>query len=154
MLAKSLKFDVETTASLKEAFLKPCPRVTEGQILLENGVRAAIDISDGLVADLGHLCQAGHVAARIEIARIPIQPAVKLNFGNRALELALSGGEDFELLFTASAEIIDRVGTAVSCPVTIIGEITDEKEGGVTLVDSEGNMVSPNSTGWEHFKTN
>ena len=76
---------------------------------MERGVKAAIDISDGLISDLTHICKASQVGAQIEVDRVPVQASVKANFGDRALELALSGGEDYELLFTASAEIIDKV---------------------------------------------
>ncbi len=151
VLTEHLRFDAEAAASLKKAFLKPYPRVAEGQILVELGVRAAIDISDGLVSDLGHICESSQVGARIEIDRIPIKPAVKANFGDGALELALSGGEDYELLFTASVEVIEKVRAVVSCPVTVIGEVTTDKIGKVTLVDREGNPVKLTKTGWEHF---
>ncbi|MFC1965548.1 thiamine-phosphate kinase [Chloroflexota bacterium] len=151
MLTENLRFGAEAAASLKEAFLKPCPRVAEGQILVEQGVRAAIDISDGLVSDLGHVCQASQVGARIEIDRVPIQLAVKANFGDRALELALSGGEDYELLFTAGAEVIEKVKAVASCPITVIGEITADNVGKITLVDATGNPVNLPKTGWDHF---
>jgi len=153
MLTKNLQFDSEATASLKKAFLHPLPRIAEGRALVEQGVRATIDTSDGLISDLGHICQSSRVSARIEIDRVPVQPAVRANFGDRALELALSGGEDYELLFSASAEIIDKVKAAVSCPITVIGEIVAGKAGEVTLVDGKGNPVNPPSAGWEHFTT-
>ncbi|MFC2051377.1 thiamine-phosphate kinase [Chloroflexota bacterium] len=92
MLTENLRFDAEAANSLKEAFLKPHPRIAEGQILIEHGVKAAIDTSDGLVSDLGHICKVSRVSARIEVDRIPVQSAVEANFGDRALELALSGG--------------------------------------------------------------
>ncbi|MFC2005761.1 thiamine-phosphate kinase [Chloroflexota bacterium] len=153
MLSKHLQFDAEATASLKEAFLKPYPRVAEGQVLVENGVGAAMDISDGLLSDLNHICKASQVGARIEIDCVPVQPVVKANFGGRALELALSGGEDYELLFTASVEVVGKVKEAASCPITVIGEITSDKAGEITLVDIKGNPVSLPKAGWEHFTT-
>lgn len=153
LLSKGILLDDKTTASLKEAFLKPYPRVAEGQILVEYGVKAAIDISDGLISDLDHICQASQVSARVEIDRIPVLPEVKASFSDRAIELALSGGEDYELLFTASTEIIDRVKTNVSCPVTVIGEIGAGNAGEITVVDDKGEPVSLPSKGWEHFTT-
>lgn len=153
LLSKGILLDDKTTASLKEAFLKPYPRVAEGQILVEYGVKAAIDISDGLISDLDHICQASQVSARVEIDRIPVLPEVKASFSDRAIELALSGGEDYELLFTASTEIIDRVKTNVSCPVTVIGEISAGNAGEITVVDDKGEPVSLPSKGWEHFTT-
>ena len=153
MLTKHLQFDSEATASLKKAFLQPYPRVAEGQILVEQGVRAAIDISDGLISDLRHICKASQVSARIEVDRLPIAPAVKANFSDRALEFALSGGEDYELLFTTSEDIIGKVRAAASCPITVVGEITADKAGEITLIDEKGNPVNLSKAGWEHFTT-
>jgi len=151
MLNKKLQFDPEATASLREAFLHPYPRIAEGQVLIDQGVKTAIDISDGLISDLTHICKASQVSAQVEVDQVPIQPAVKANFGNRALNLALSGGEDYELLFTASTEVIDKVRMATSCPITVIGEITADKPGEVSLVDSKGNPIYLPKAGWEHF---
>jgi len=153
MLSKHLQFDSEATASLKRAFLQPYPRIAEGQILVEQGVRAAIDISDGLISDLRHICKASQVSARIEVDRLPIAPAVKANFSDRALELALSGGEDYELLFTTSEDIIGKVRAAASCPITVVGEITADKAGEITLIDEKGNPANLPKAGWEHFTT-
>ena len=151
MLTKGIQFDAEAMAVLTRAFRQPYPRVAEGQILVGKDVRSAIDISDGLIADLKHICQASRVGARIEIDRVPVQPEVTANFANRALELALSGGEDYELLFTASTEVIEKVKKAVSCPVTVIGDITAENAGEIVLLDQNGNTVDQTSAGWEHF---
>jgi thiamine-monophosphate kinase len=153
VLTKQFQFDLEATASLKRAFLRPYPRIAEGQLLVEQGVKTAIDISDGLISDLTHICKASRVSARIEVDRVPTLPAVKANFGDKWLELTLSGGEDYELLFTASAEVIDKVRTAARCPITIIGEIIADKIGEVVLVDSRGSPFNLGKAGWEHFAT-
>jgi thiamine-monophosphate kinase len=151
ILAKYLSLDPGSAENLKEAFYKPYPRINEGQKLVECGVRSAIDVSDGLISDLSHICQMSKVGARIEVDLVPVHPAVKASFDDRALELALSGGEDFELLFTASNDVINRVKETVSCPVTVIGEITADKTGQITLVDSKGTPFNLSKTGWEHF---
>ncbi len=151
MLSNRLHLDTDTAAGLKNAYLRPVPRVVEGQVLLRQGVRAAIDISDGLVADLHHVCRASRAGARVEVDKIPVHPAVKAAFGDKALDMALSGGEDYELLFTAPAEIIRQIRGEVSCPVTIIGEIRADPAVGVSLVDAAGNPVEPAGTGWAHF---
>ena len=151
MLTRHLQFDAEPTASLSKAFLQPDPRVAEGQALVKCGVKAAIDISDGLISDLNHICQSSRVGARIEVERVPIAPAVKAHFGARALELALSGGEDYELLFTARHEVIEAVRSAISCPVTVIGQIVADKASKIALVDKKGNPVSLPRAGWDHF---
>ncbi len=152
MLTKKLQFDPQVTACFRGAFLHPYPRIAEGQLLVEQGVKTAIDLSDGLISDLNQICKSSQVSARVEIDRVPIEPMVKAEFSERALELALSGGEDYELLFTARAEVIDRVKRAASCPITVIGEIIAGKEG-VTLVDSQGNPFNLGKAGWEHFIT-
>jgi len=151
ILTRHLQFDAEAQAGLKNAFLQPYPRVDEGQALVSCGVKATIDISDGLISDLHHICQLSQVGARIEVERVPIAPAVKANFGAKALELALSGGEDYELLFTARAGVIEQVKSAISCPVTVIGEIVADRASKITLVDNKGNPFSLPRTGWDHF---
>jgi thiamine-monophosphate kinase len=148
---KQIPLCPEADAALRKAFLRPYPRVAEGQLLAERGVKAAIDISDGLIADLGHLCQASQVGARIEVDRVPIHPVVKTVFGDRSLEMALSGGEDYELLFTASADVIDRVRASATCLITVIGEVIDDKTAGVFLIDREGRPYKTARTGWQHF---
>jgi thiamine-monophosphate kinase len=152
MLTNKLHFDREVATYLRDAFLRPRPRIAEGQLLVKQGVATAIDISDGLLSDLRHICRASQVSARVEVERIPIQSVVKDNFGERALELALAGGEDYELLFTANIEVINRVQKEAPCPVTIIGEITAGKPGEVSLFDTNNNPVNIHEAGWEHFK--
>lgn len=151
MLTKKLKFNVKNTAQLRKAHLKPSPRVVEGQLLMKNGVRCGMDISDGLVGDLTHICQESQVGACINVDLVPIAPVVKSCFGKRAMELALTGGEDYELLFTASARTMKKVKTEIECPVTVIGEITAENIGKVTLIDNYGKPVILGKMGWDHF---
>ncbi len=153
MLREKLELDSETASHLRRAFLHPNPRVAEGQLLAEYGVKTAIDISDGLISDLTHICQSSRVGARIEVDRLPVAPLVKANFGQESLELALSGGEDYELLFTASAGTIDKVTRAASCPVTVIGDIIADKIGEIDLVDSQGKPFHLKKGGWDHFTT-
>jgi len=153
MLKQKLSFDAETTQLLREAHLTPMPRIDEGQILLHRGVKSAIDISDGLLADLTHICQASKVSARINENSVPIHPALKKNFKSDCLQLALSGGEDYELLFTASSQIINRLRKTMPCTVTVIGEITEVESGQVTLIDADGKIIPWEKAGWEHFKS-
>jgi thiamine-monophosphate kinase len=152
ILTDKLQLDAEVTSYLREAFLRPRPRIAEGQLLVKQGVVTAIDISDGLLSDLRHICEASQVSARVEFDRLPVQAMVRENFGDNALKLALAGGEDYELLFTASAEIMQRVKREATCPVTVIGEIYGEKPGEISLFDTNGNPVNLRETGWEHFK--
>ena len=151
MLTTGTIFDTKTQAVLSSAFLRPQPRLALGQLLVKRGVAAAVDLSDGLLADLGHVCRASGFAARIEVERLPVHPAVKAGFYNRATELALSGGEDYELLFTAGAEKMDRIAAEAGLPITVIGEIVTGPPGDITLVDRDGKPHKPRQAGWEHF---
>jgi thiamine-monophosphate kinase len=153
MLTNRLQLEPEVTTYLRDAFLRPRPRIAEGQLLVKHGVVTAIDISDGLLSDLRHICEASQVSARVEVDRLPVQPMVRDNFGDRALKLALAGGEDYELLFTASTEVINKVQEEAACPVTIVGEIFAGKAGEVNVLDTNGNPADvTKEAGWEHFK--
>jgi thiamine-monophosphate kinase len=137
---------------LRQAHFKPVPRVKEGQILIEQGVRTAIDISDGLVADLDHICESSKVNAKINVEQLPVHPVVTANFPN-SHELALSGGEDYELLFIADRTTVARAKRALSCPVTVIGDITKEElPTRVLVVDSKETIIPYKTRGWDHFK--
>jgi len=152
MLTRGLKFPAKTTAELRRAHLQPYPRITEGRKLVAYGVEAGMDISDGLVGDLTHICEASHVGARLNIDLVPVSPVVKKYFEDNALELALSGGEDYELLFTAPTRVIQKVKRNLDCPVTVVGEITDNNPGKVMLVDKAGNTFDLKRKGWDAFK--
>jgi thiamine-monophosphate kinase len=150
MLVHHLQFDPEAVAFLRKAHLKPQPRIAEGQLLVRKGVQVAIDISDGLIADLGHVCKASGVGAMVKVDHVPIHPVVRAAFPGESLSFALAGGEDYELLFTASEGVIDSVEAEADCPITIIGEIRGER--GVTVIDKEGKPFPFKEKGWEHFK--
>jgi thiamine-monophosphate kinase len=151
MLSNGLPIKPEQAESLKTAFLTPFPRVKEGRLMEKYGVKAAIDISDGLFADLRHICHMSKVGARIELDRLPVHPAVKAAFPGKAVEFALSGGEDYELLFTSSESIINKLRAEIKIPITIIGEVTAENAGEIELVDAKGNPIVTQAMGWDHF---
>jgi len=136
---------------LLQAFNTPFPRIEEGQKLAAVGVKCAMDISDGLTADLGHICEASRVAAIINIDSVPVHPAVKTAFGEGALDMAVSGGEDYELLFTAGHDIIEKLKKQVDFPVTVIGRIIAGDEHRVNLLDASGKKYKPSAKGWNHF---
>lgn len=151
MLTQNLKFGAETATYLRNAFNRPVPRINEGRSLIKQGVAAAIDISDGLAADLGHICEASQVSARIEVAKLPLHGALKEKFGERARELTLGGGEDYELLFTGSNETIEKVKADLDCPVTVIGEINAGDPGVINIIDEKGDKITIEKAGWKHF---
>jgi thiamine-monophosphate kinase len=134
--------------------LRPEPRVGWGMVLGDERLATAmIDISDGLSSDLNHLCSASGVGALIESSLLPIDHQVVELCGRRALDplqLALHGGEDFELLFTVRATDAGRLPRRVDgVEITRVGEIT-KKVDGVKI--SEGARVwELNPAGWKHF---
>jgi thiamine-monophosphate kinase len=139
-------------APLRQAFLKPLPRLHEGALILKSGGHTAIDISDGLLADLGHICRASKVGARLDLNRVPLHPALCRAFPSQALDMALGGGEDYELLFTASAGTIEKVKAGTTLPVSVIGEITADNPGFVRSIDAAGQGYKVGKTGWDHFE--
>jgi len=154
MLERGLEFDTESTAALRRAFLRPFPRVKEARILVTKGVKAGIDISDGLVSDLSHICEASRLGATIQTDLIPVAQSLNANFGPKAADMALSGGEDYELLFTAPAHVVEAAATALEgrgCGVTVVGEMTLTGDTAVTLLDENGQEFTPATSGWDHF---
>jgi len=151
ILEKGLKFHTKTTRHLKNSFLRPVPRVEEGRLLVRHGITTAIDTSDGLLADLRHICEASGVGAKVITDLIPINNMVKTGFKEKALELALGGGEDYELLFTGDARKIAGLKEDIKCPVTVIGDIIKSEPGKIELVDADGKPVKTRRTGWKHF---
>jgi thiamine-monophosphate kinase len=136
--------------------LRPEPRVGWGLVLGEERLATAmIDISDGLSSDLHHLCDESGVGARIEAAKVPLDPSLGVLCGRRALDplmLALHGGEDFELLFTISPANTTRLPKKVDgIPITRIGTV-EPASSGVRV--AEGTRVwELAAQGYQHFET-
>ncbi|MDO8447124.1 MAG: thiamine-phosphate kinase [Deltaproteobacteria bacterium] len=133
--------------------LRPVPRVKEGILLANSGtITSMIDISDGLLADLGHICEESKVGATVWADKIPLSKGFKSlsdRFGG--IDLALSGGEDYELLFTVNGkEVKNFLSEAKGVKSTHIGEITKGK--GVRVVGKDGQLHIPQRSGYEHFK--
>jgi thiamine-monophosphate kinase len=127
----------------------PLPRVAVGQWLRRRGVASAmIDLSDGLSTDLEHICQESHVGAEIEAEAIPL---AQVGPGKKrvALDLALHGGDDYELLFTSTA-MVPPVAAGVR--VTRIGRTT--RLAGMRLIGAKGKRQPLKAGGWEHFGGN
>lgn len=154
IMKEGQKFNPDTDTVFMKAHLQPLPRVEEGQILKELGVKAAIDISDGLIADLSHICVASGVEAVIRQDFIPVHPLLKSCFPENVYNsFILNGGEDYELLFTAPETIIEHVKKRISCPVTVIGKITDGTPGQVSIGDGSREAIIQQPSGWDHFKS-
>ncbi len=145
------QYDAETASHLREAHNRPTPRVAEGMALAEGGVLAAMDISDGLMDDLGKMCRASGVGAVVRSELAPADDYLKRAYPDDWLSLALGGGEDYELLFAAPQDVIDRVSPMLDAPVTVIGDIVKAPLE-VKVLDSEGNAMNVASGGWDHFR--
>lgn len=130
---------------------RPVPRLALGQALLDVATAAA-DVSDGLLADLGHILDRSGVSAEIDFDLVPRSTALRSMTPLRQREAALSGGDDYELVFTAPAELADRVraiGVATNTLVTRIGRI--EKRTSTALVVRSGEGLLPITAGFDHF---
>jgi thiamine-monophosphate kinase len=140
---------------LLDALARPVARVGEGQTLAQAGATAMMDLSDGFARDLSRLCQESGVGARIELAEVPVSQALRdaapfLQLD--PLELALGGGEDYELLATvditnvnrARSELDERFGVTL----TEVGVIIEE---GLVAVDASGRESPLEPRGWDHF---
>lgn len=141
----------EARDRLKDAHNRPVPRVIEGQTLLGAGVRAAMDLSDGLMSDLPKMCVMSGLTARVSVGQMPISADVREVFGPEALGLALTAGEDYELLVAGSRVALDRASEEMTTPITVIGEMIEGESGAVILVDEKGMPMSAPKSGWEHF---
>lgn len=130
---------------------RPRPHVAEGQILVANGIESAMDVSDGLADDLAKLCAASGVAAVVRADQVPADAALKSVFSQDWLDLALYGGEDYVLLFTAPPEVMSAVVNGLPASAAVIGEITEGTAGAVTVLDSDGNPRLRGGAGWDHF---
>lgn len=140
------------SARLTEAFRRPTPRLVLGQTLARRGLAtAAIDVSDGLIQDLGHLCRASGVGALVEVECLPLAPVLQRLPRARALSLALAGGEDYELLFTIPPARERRLeeATHLGVPIRRIGRIVSGR--GVKVVDADGRELLPAAGGFDHF---
>ncbi|MEK9944711.1 MAG: thiamine-phosphate kinase [Alphaproteobacteria bacterium] len=145
--------DVPNADALIARYRLPQPRVTVGPRLVGLAT-AAIDVSDGLVADLAHICETSAVAATVQAADVPLSRALRAAMAGDILSLpdALTGGDDYELLFCAPPTAHDALialGAELDVPVTPIGEITSGHD--VTVIDENGTPVVLPRAGHTHF---
>jgi thiamine-monophosphate kinase len=136
--------------------LDPLSRNEAGLMLAGKGLATAmIDVSDGLVADLGHILKQSGCGATVFLDRLPLSPEYRQRVGEVAddrFSLALSGGEDYELLFASPAsrqEEISDLSTALGLPMSAIGEIRAEP--GMAIIASDGTPYTPTFRGFDHF---
>jgi thiamine-monophosphate kinase len=140
---------------LLDALARPVARVGEAQTLAQAGATAMMDLSDGLSKDLSRLCLESGVGARVELARVPVSEALRHGadlLGFDPLELAIGGGEDYELLATIDVTHLDRAHDELrerfGVTLTEVGVIT---EGGLVAADADGRESPLEPKGWDHF---
>ncbi len=132
---------------------KPWPRVREGMSLV--GIAsAAIDISDGLLADLGHVCQASGTGARIQCAKLPLDQRLKQHIqATGDWSLPLSGGDDYQLCFTVTPhrrQQLEQLMREQRFSFTLIGEIEAGQD--VQVIMPDGKLAKPVTGGFDHFR--
>ncbi len=148
------RMDIQATARdfLVNRLNRPTPRVAAG-LALRGRASACIDVSDGLLADLGHVCTASGVGAEIDAALLPCSPALLGAFDEAAVrDFALTGGDDYELCFTVPAARMDEVRddlAKLGCGATRIGRIVAGE--GVRVRGADGAWLEPARSGWDHF---
>lgn len=145
----------DNRSPLLRKHLYPEPRLALGRWLAERGLASSMmDLSDGLSTDLPRLCAASGVGARLEAAKIPavrLPNQVSAKLGTDPLDLALHGGDDYELLFTVPQRKLQRLPRSFrGIPITAIGEVTHEKE--LLLLDRIGREVLLLNRGWDPFR--
>lgn len=134
----------------------PRPRVSLGPRLV-GLAHGAMDVSDGLIQDLGHMCRASGLAARVEAGRVPLSPAAAAALAGDQSLLAsvLAGGDDYEVLFTTppeAAEGIARLSVALGVALTAIGSMMPGEVGKVTAIGGDGGEITVGQGGWRHFQ--
>ncbi len=152
------KLAPDIAETLRKSHLRPEPRLAAGNLLAGSGcVTAATDLSDGLATDLGHICEASGVGCIVQVSALPVAPAVVALArvaGIDPLEWVLYGGEDYELLFTASPEAdgeLERLMAEAGLPCYWIGTITAD---GRRLLQSPGRLRPLQPGGYSHFPAN
>jgi thiamine-monophosphate kinase len=138
------------------ALSRPTPRVALGE-RLRGLASAAIDLSDGLVGDLGHIARASRVRATIELAAVPRSPAIDRRLGGTeralALECLVAGGDDYELCFTAptaAAAKLRSVSADVGVALTRVGAIAPGSD--LVILDEQGNALETVPHAFDHFR--
>lgn len=137
---------------LKTRLERPEPRIEAGLALREIA-SAAIDISDGLLADLGHILQASERGAQIRLDQLPLSPEVRASIESEAAwSLPLSAGDDYELCFTlppSRQREISKISTGLGLAITQIGHV--ESTRGLRCLQPDGSLWKPANPGYEHF---
>jgi len=151
LLTSNVDCPPETGERLRRAHLRPDPPVELGRAAVAAGLRCAIDISDGLAQDLGHVCELSGLGAVVHADRLPVSDHLRRAFPDEATALAAAGGEDYELLLTGPTATLEELRGQVKVPLTIIGEMVAETPHRPRFLDSRGREMALAEAGWDHF---
>jgi thiamine-monophosphate kinase len=152
VLLRGTALECDQGGHLRKAHSCPTPRLQAGHVLVQHGVQAAMDISDGLTDDLSRMCRSSGVGAVIYADRVPVDVFLKDAFPQDYLQLALNGGEEYELIFAGGEEVLSRVVTQLGQSAAIIGRIVAEHPGEVRVQDQRGAEIPVGRHGWNHFR--
>jgi thiamine-monophosphate kinase len=130
--------------------MRPQPRVDAGRAAIASGICCAIDVSDGLVQDLAHICAASGVGAELRLDGIPLDADLVAVYPDNAAASAVTGGEDYELLLIGAEAAIVGASSGLAAPLTVIGRIV-EGAPHVRVLDARGADVALASPGWDHL---
>ncbi len=136
---------------LARAHLRPRPPLATARQAARLGLPCGIDVSDGLLQDLGHICDISGLAATVRSADVPISEKLRQAFPKDAITLACSGGEDYQMVFAGPPDIMDELRTIATESLTVIGEMT-EGEPRVRLIDDAGSEIDVHTPGWDHLR--
>ncbi len=158
LIANGIETDTEESKYLFNAHILPKPYLHEGRFLAcQDGVHAAIDVSDGLSSDIGHIANESEVGIRLFAEKIPVSKNLISfcdRFGFDPVGFALAGGEDYTLIFTVAPQkmetIIENYSKTFKQPLFPIGETT--VPGRMELIDPGGRVKNLSPSGWDHFK--
>jgi len=137
---------------LVRAHLRPEPPGAAALCAVQVGVECGIDVSDGLLQDVGHLCEMSGTGAVLHAGAIPLSGDLRQAFPGESLQLACTGGEDYQLVLVGPAGLLSRVQSLSGVSLTFIGEMTDDPEKRVRLLDASGSEISFQSSGWDHLR--
>lgn len=132
--------------------MRPRPRVDAGIAAVQAGVRCGTDISDGLVQDLAHICAASGAGAEVVASRVPVDAALIAAYPEEAVTLALTGGEDYELILVGAEGALEKAGEGLPAPLTLIGRMASDGQHRVRVVDDAGVELSIANAGFDHLR--